>query len=183
MSKDINERSVTMDTNTTKIRPSLALYHANACCTGCAVKFELQPAQDFAEGFIFARFANQKTVGNRFAKTPTYPTFDWDGEIAVKLTLLDICKMIQVFRGECESIDDGKGLYHRSTEGATRVVLRHIIEPVNAYSFEVFHVGVDGRDADAHIMLTTAEALGLCLAMENSIGIITFGVQSASRIQ
>ena len=158
-------------------RPALAFYHANPHCTGCAVKFELHPAHDFAEGFVLAQFARQKTAGERLTDKPTYPTFGWDDRITVRLTLLDICKIIQVLRGECESIDDGKGLYHRSAKGTTKVILRHIVEPMNAYSFEVFHVGADGRNADDRIMLSTTEALGLCLAMENSIGMISFGVQ------
>lgn len=164
-----------MDMNTTENRPSLALYHANPSCTGCAVKFELHPARYCAEGFMLVRFAKQKTVGEHLEDVPTFPTFEWDGGIDVKLAFLDICKIIQVLRGECESIDDGKGLFHRSMEGATKVVLRHIVMPVNAYSFEVFHRGVDGRDTDAHIMLTTAEAIGLCCALENSMAAICFG--------
>ena len=156
--------------------PCLAIYHANATNTGSAVKFELHPASNESEGSILARFAAQKTVADRSKEQLIYPTFDWDGEISVRLDFNDICKIIQVFRGECESIDDGKGLYHISAEHSTKVALRHVIEPLNSYSFEAYRAYRDGReDATARIMLTSAEAMGLCCALENSMAAICFG--------
>ena len=79
-------------------RPRLAIYHANAKGTGCAIKMELHPAVGAADGSIFCTFAAQKTVGNRLGPNPTFPTFDWDGAITVKLAFDDLTKMQQVFR-------------------------------------------------------------------------------------
>ena len=79
-------------------RPRLAIYHANAKGTGCAIKMELRPASGATDGGIFCTFAAQKTVGNRLGPNPTFPTFDWDGGITVKLAFDDLTKVQQVFR-------------------------------------------------------------------------------------
>ena len=84
------------------MRPRLALYHANARGTGCAIKMELHPASGAADGGIFCTFAAQKTVGYRLGPNPTFPTFDWTEAHTVKLAFDDLAKMQQVFRGECE---------------------------------------------------------------------------------
>ena len=88
---DENERAPGM-------KPRLALYHANAKGTGCAIKMELHPAVGATDGSIFCTFAAQKTVGNRLGPNPTFPTFDWDGAITVKLAFDDLTKMQQFFR-------------------------------------------------------------------------------------
>ena len=80
------------------MRPRLALYHANAKGTGCAIKMELHPAVGAADGSIFCTFAAQKTIGNRLGPNPTFPTFDWTEAITVKLAFDDLTKMQQVFR-------------------------------------------------------------------------------------
>lgn len=99
-------------------RPKLAFYHANAKGTGCALKLERRPASAEAEGCFMATIANQMTVGDRRAPNPVYPRFDWEGAIAFKLGFSDVCKMLQVLRGECESLEDGHGVYHRSARAA-----------------------------------------------------------------
>ena len=82
-----------------------------------------------------------------------------------------------MFRGECESIEDGKGLYHRTARFYTRIVLRHMIEPLAGYSLELYRTSNDGKDeSNARIILSDAEALGLGLAIENSFGVISFGI-------
>ena len=85
-------------------RPRLALYHANPKGTGCAIKMELHTALGMEDGGIFCTFANQKTVGCRLGNPPTFPTFDWDNAITENLDFNDLSKMMQVFRGECESV-------------------------------------------------------------------------------
>ena len=168
-----------MNTNTettAACRPYLAFYHANAKCTGCAAKFELHPAHDAVEGYISVLMANQ-VMGDLDANSPVHPRFDWDNAMAFNLTFADICEFLRVFRGECESIQDGKGLYVRNPECAMRVSLRHMIEPVDGYSLEAYrHDMGTGADTSARIILFSSEALGLCLALEQSMGLIAFGV-------
>lgn len=162
----------------TDCRPKFAIFHPNAKGTGCAMTLDLHPAHGQKDGCIMAAFACQKSVGDRSGSVITYPTFDWENRICVKLDFNDLCKMLQVFRGECESIGDGKGLYHRSPKYSTRIVLRHLLEPVQGYSLEVYRntPGRPDEDRSAHILLTPAEALGLGISFENSIGVICFGI-------
>ena len=84
--------------------------------------------------------------------------------------------MLQVFRGECESLEDGRGLFHQSPRGTTKIVLAHSVEPKQGYLFEVFRSRRDGTDAHAMIFLSPSEALGLTAAIESSMGVICFGI-------
>jgi hypothetical protein len=95
----------------------------------------------------------------------------------VKLDFSDLTRIVQVLRGECESIEDGKGLYHRTARFYTRIALRHMVEPMAGYSLELYRTSNDGKDeSNARIILSDAEALGLGLAIENSFGVISFGI-------
>jgi len=158
-------------------RPKQTFYHPNGKGTGCAVAMSLHPAHDDVSGSIMMSVANQMTVGDRRAEVPTFSRFDWENAIRVKLDFNDLCKMLQVFRGECESIDDGHGLYHRSPRGTTRILLRHMIEPVNGYSLELYRVSADGNDERrAHMLFTPAEATGICESICGSMYLICFGI-------
>lgn len=161
-------------------RPKLTFFHANMKGTGCALSLELHPAHGETEGSVWACFANQLTVGDRRGPNPTYPRFDWEGRIVVRLCFSDLTQMLQVFRGECESVAEGKGLFHRSATANTRIVLAHFVSPVAGYSFEVFRTGLDGKDeSHAHFVFSPAEALGVAAALESSFGVICFGVPLA----
>ena len=157
-------------------RPKLAFYKANAKGSGCAMKMELHPAHGDTAGCIMATLASQKTVGDYRGPNPIYPTFDWDNAICVKLDFIDLSKMLQVFRGECESIDDGRGLVHRSPKGLTYIRLAHLIDPIPGYRLEVEFSAGAGSVEQRTIMLAPCEALGLTAAIESSLGAICFGV-------
>lgn len=158
-------------------RPRFSLYKPNPKGTGCAMELELHPAHDQTEGSIMARLANQMTIGDRRGPNPTYPRFDWENSICVKLGFSDLAKMLQVFRGECEALEEGKGLYHRSPRGLTRISLRHLIEAAPGYSFEVSRSSGEGRDGlRARILIAQHEAIGLVAAIEQSLGYVCFGI-------
>lgn len=158
-------------------RPDLAFYHPTARGTGCAAKLTLHPAHDDTDGCIMLTMAPQLTVGDRRGAAPVYPTFDWEGGLTVKLDFTDLTKMVQVFRGECESLEDGQGLYHRTARFSTRIALRHLVEPVPCYSLELYRTAAGGKEeSSARINFMPNEALGLCLAVENSFGVICFGI-------
>lgn len=160
-----------------KYRPDLRIYHASAKGNGCALKMNLHPAHDDSDGCIMAVFANQMSVGDRRLPEPTYSRFDWENAVVVKLDFNDLCKMLQVLRGECESIEDGKGLYHVSAKANTVINLRHMIEPVSGYMFEVSRTMNDGSaPRRAHILLANHEALGIAEAIAGSLAIISFGI-------
>ena len=157
-------------------RPTLTMYHPNGKGTGSAIRLELHPAHDDTAGSIMATIATQLTTGNCMGSMPVYPRFDWDGAITVKLDFTDISKMLQVFRGEYESIEDGRGLFHKSTRGTTKIVLAHSVEPINGYMLEVYRKTSDSEDSNARIFLSPYEALGLTAAIESSMGVICFGI-------
>ena len=166
----------------TNERPSLALYHANGKGTGSAMKLELYPLRvgNLDSGAILATFAPQVTLGDRRTTPPVYPTFDWDNAIKIRLDFDDLAKVLQVLRGETESIDEGKGLFHRYADKCQVIKFRHMIEPVCGYSLEVSETSTDAdaqtSDRKAYIFLSSAEALGLSLAIEHSFASIAFGV-------
>ena len=157
-------------------RPALSFYKANAKGSGCAMKMELHPAHGDTAGCIMMSLASQKTVGDRRGPNPTFPTFDWENPITVKLDFTDLAKMLQVFRGECESIEEGRGLVHRSPSGLTYIKLEHLVEPIPGYRLDVKLC--DGVVIVEHrtVMLAPYEALGLTAAIESSLGVICFGV-------
>lgn len=159
-------------------RPKFAIYHPNGKGTGCALKMDLHPAHGDQDGCIMMSIAPQKTLGDLRGPSKKFPTFDWENRICVKLDFADICKLLQVFRGEVEALEDGKGLYHRSARYTTRIVFRHLIEPVQGYSLEVYRdtPGHPEQNRVTHIVLNPWEALGVGISFENSIGVICFGI-------
>jgi hypothetical protein len=163
--------------NETKYRTKMRFYHPSAKGNGCALSLQLLPAEGVEEGCIMATLAKQATIGNRQGATPVYPTFNWEDAITVKLGFGDLCKMLQVLRGEHESIEEGKGLYHRSAGGCTKITLRHLLEPVSGYAFEVHRLSEapEGENRMA-ILLSSWEALGLSEAIAGSMSAICFGV-------
>ena len=166
------------------MRPRLALYHANAKGTGCAIRLELHPANAGIDGSIFCTFAAQKTVGNRLGPNPTFPTFDWTGAHTVKLAFDDLTKMQQVFRGECESINGDRGLWHLTANGNTRIVLRHLVDPVPGYSLEVYFCPAGGSDERRWLLLLQpSEALGISEVISGSMYLVAFGVPEVPKAE
>ena len=178
---DSTKTEVTSGMQAAGYRPKLCYYHANAKGTGSAVNLELHPAHWSAEGniegSIFMSIANQKTVGVRNGPETVFPSFDWKNRLTVRLTMSDISQMLMVFRGMAESVCDGKGLFHRSARYNTILKFEHRIEPCPGYTLEVYRRTHDGKDQQhAFIAFSPAEAIGLSLAIEQSIGVIAFGI-------
>ena len=158
-------------------RPKLAFFHANPRGTGCGVTLELHPAHDDTDGCIMMIAMNQMTVGNRMGPNPTFSRFDWENRICVKLDFNDLCAMLQVLRGECESINGDHGLYHRTARASTKIQLRHQVDPVSGYSLELYTTPVGGgEESHAHLLLSSTEALGLCESIAGAMYLISFGI-------
>lgn len=150
-------------------RPALRIYHANAKGTGSALTVALDPATATSDGRFIVALAPQSD-GN-------VPTFDWPREVVVGLRFADVCEFLRVFRGETESIADGRGQFHRTPAANIRVHLRHVVEPVCCYSLEVYERRFsDSEERRVCIVLTSAEATGLCLALEHSMSLLAFGI-------
>ena len=160
-----------------QFRPKLAFYHATPKGTGCAATLELHPAHDDTDGCIMLCAANQMTIGNRMGPNPTFPHFDWENRICVKLDFNDLCAMLQVLRGECETINGDYGLYHRTAKATTKIQLRHLVDPVSGYSLELYKTPAGGsEETRAHLLLSPAEALGLCESIAGSMYLVSFGI-------
>lgn len=159
-------------------RPKFTLYKANAKGNGSAVQFELHPAHDDVDGSIFMTLACQKTVGNSRGPNPTYSTFSWDASMTVKLDFSDLTQILQVFRGETESVNGERGLYHQSCGAATTIKFRHVVEGSGGYMLELYRNAQGRPDEDrcGFFFFTSAEALGISAAIEDSLGVICFGV-------
>ena len=152
----------------------LAFYHPNGKGTGGAVKFSLIPAdgEEFVDGGLRVAMASQ-VKGNGFE---TYPRFDWDRVIEVRLGFLDVARMLQVFRGETESINDGLGLFVFNPLCRMKFSLRHVVEPVAGYEIELVRkIGEAGQEDSVKVMLMGVEGLRLCCALEKSMGVLAFG--------
>lgn len=160
-----------------RFRPQLAFYKANAKGTGSACKFELHPAHDDVDGSIFASFANQLTVGDRRGPNPTYATFDWEKRITVKLDFNDLCKILQVLRGECESIEGNEGLIHMNGDFCTRIKFSHHVDPSSGYLMELFRTRRNSNEDGygTYMFFSNWEALGLCESIAGSMSVVAFG--------
>lgn len=158
------------NTNTaTHYEPALGFYHANAYGTGCALKITLHPAHESTDGCIQIKFANQDTEG-------FCPRFDWDNAIDIKLGFVEVASVLQVLRGETESIGDGAGIFIRAPHYCTRFSMRHMVDPLPGYTLEAYrHDLKTGADTAWHMHLNNAEALGLCLALEQVMAVLAFG--------
>ena len=156
--------------------PCLRLYHPNGNGTGCAMVMKLRPADSAQDGFIAVSFANQTTVGNPTGDNPTFPRFDLENRVDVVLDFNDLCAILQVLRGETESIRDGRGIFRKYKECSQRIQLRHVIEPVCGYMFEVFET----PEKRVHMLLSPAESLGVCESIAGSMYLIAFGSPHAT---
>ena len=163
--------------------PCLRIYHPNGKGTGCAMVMKLRPADATQDGFIVVSFANQMTVGNPHGDNPTFPTFDWENCVDVVLDFDALCAILQVLRGETESIDGIHGIFHKYKECCQKIQLRHLIDPVHGYSFEVVETPANGGDEKrVHMLLSPAESLGICESIAGSMYLIAFGVPRLSNV-
>ena len=161
--------------------PCLRVYHPNAKGTGCAMSMSLRPADTIGGGYIAVSIANQMTVGDPTGDNPTYPKFDWENRVDVVLDFNDLCAILQVLRGETESVCDGRGIFRKYKECCQKIQMRHLVEPVCGYLFEVLEMTANGGDEKCvHMLLSPVESLGLCEAITGSMYLIAFGSPHAT---
>ena len=150
-------------------RPATTICHANMKGTGTALRLELHPAHTDSDGSILATIAQQSSPAS----------FDWDNSILVRFDLLELAKILQVLRGQYESINDGRGFYHRTINGLTVVRLYHRIEPIGGYDLDVSHKSNDGDTVRLIFYMTYDEAFALAEAIDHAILYVAFGVPFA----
>ena len=148
------------------------MYHPNARGTGSAMKLELAPAKGEIDGSMSVTLAPQVSVGS----SVTNPGFDWTKSVSVKLTIFELARFIQVLRGMEESIEDGKGIFHRTTTENMVVKFVHRIEPVPGYLLDVSAKPYDGDTRRVWFQFRQEEALALLMVIEQSLSMLAFGV-------
>ena len=162
--------------------PCLRLYHPNGRGTGCAMVMKLRPADAANDGFIVVSFANQMTVGNPTGDNPTFPKFDWENKVDVVLDFNDICAILQVLRGETESVCEGRGIFRKYNGCCQTIKFSHVVEPVCGYLFDAFEFHTKGgEERRAHMFLSLAESLGIYEAIAGSMYLIAFGSPYATK--
>ena len=167
-----------MNEENTKIDRA-TICHPSPSGKGSALRLELHPAHGSVTGCIMIELARQKSVVSVQGEVTTFATFDWDNAIVAKLCVGDIAQMLMVFRGMQESIQDGKGIFHRTATANAIIKFSHQIEPRPGYLLSVSSKPFDGELKDAYIMLRMEEAIWLSTAIEASMGVLVFGVPSA----
>ena len=149
----------------------LAIIHANGKGTGCAIELSLTPAEGCISGGLNLRIANQMTVA-----TEVRPAmFDFDTDATMVLDWLQCAEVLQVFRGECESIRDGRGRTFKALGDSFHYNLTHKVEPVYGYLLELDVARGCGRRDKYRMFLSNAESLGIATAIESSMSAICFG--------
>ena len=185
MNTDTNTLSPMQQTSdgeapTRAFRPRLSFYHANGKGTGSAARFEVVPACGDRDGVVYLTLAPQKSVatgsveqGNR-----QYATFDWTNRITVKLNFGDLCQMLLVLKGQTATIGEGKGLYHDSRSSTTMINLTRQTEPHPGHALEVSRRGKGDAEQASRVRLVfnAAEAYGLGAALEQTLGLLAFGI-------
>lgn len=162
--------------------PCLRFYHPNGKETGCAMVMKLRQADTTGGGYIVVSFANQMTVGNPTGDNPTFPKFDWENRVDVVLDFNDLCVILQVLRGETESVYEGRGIFHEYKECCQKIKFSHIVEPVCGYMFEVVEVSANGgEEKRVHMLMSSAESLGIYEAITGSMHLIAFGSPYATK--
>ena len=176
----MNETTANLDESSRAgaLHSRVSYYHPNARGTGSAVNFELHPAHGATGGSIFATFARQKSVGGVVGGQRQFASFDWSNRVCVKFDITDISHLLEVFHGMAESVAEGKGLFHRSAGGCTVIKLEHRLTPQPGYFMEVWKKPASGEAVNVGILFSPAEALGLMLAIEQSMSVLAFGVPS-----
>ena len=134
--------------------------HINSNGTGCQMVVTPFEAWNGEEGSVKFSFYPQKGVIQ----------YDDDDCMVFFCTPEDVARMVAVFRGMQENIDDGKGLRRLGSI----MNLEHTINP-NGYRFTIIEK-VDNGTKSLSIMLSTYEAMELSLALEGVMSKLVFGM-------
>lgn len=132
----------------------LKIFHPNAKGTGSYLKLTQAGDGDI----LFQIFQQKSPVG-------AFPDFDWSNPVEFVADWRTFAEMLMVFRGECESLGDGNGESYAHYSGWSKLMLRHVIEPVHCYAMEIYEKYND-VESRGIFTLSTAEALGLSFIFE-----------------
>ena len=147
----------------------LDLYHPNSKGTGSALSVELVPARTNATGRI--------VLSLRLQKASLSTSFDDSKKIVVSLDVFDVAEFLKVFHGCEESIADGKGLFHWTTDANFIIKLEHRIEPRPGYLLELStkENNPEGQMRRYQFFINPSEAIVLNEIFSSSLVYMAFG--------
>lgn len=151
-------------------KPELMFEHKKWNGNGSRVSFVLHPA------YTYNGITEPGCIRLKMERQVNNTSNEFEMPICACLYIHDLCKMIEVFRGMDENINYGKGLRIETPSGFKIVKMEHRIDPVPGYELMIVAANEDGTNDSRTILLTPTEALGLSLAIENSLCYVAFGV-------
>ena len=83
------------------------IFHPNAKGTGSVLSVEVIPATENLGGKVLLSFAAQMP----YEGETVFPRFDYGNRITISLDPLEVEKLLEVFEGQTEAIEDGKGFF------------------------------------------------------------------------
>lgn len=149
------------------------IFHANAKGTGSALSVEVHPATVVSNGKVFLSFAAQMP----YEGETVFPRFDYGNRITISLDPLEVEKLLEVFEGQTESIEDGKGFFIVSPAGRTSFKCRHILYPATGYALTVERTtaGEVTETRSSTFVLTPSEGGMLYHGLRATMGRLLFG--------
>jgi hypothetical protein len=104
--------------------------------------------------------------------------FDLIIRFFVERGIYDLFQMLLVFKGDAAAINDGKGLYHDRRNSTTIINLVRQAEPYPGFALDVSRREKSEGEPliRVRILFNNAEALGLAAVLEQSLGVLAFGV-------
>lgn len=137
--------------------PSLTIYHPSPLGVDSALRLKLIP------------FEYEKPNSGKLVITIALhdgADYDWSRALYENLDFEDVSRMLQVFRGETESINDGAGITHWWTH---KFNMSHVICG--------YKMMLSDGNRTYEFMLKPAEALGISLAIEQSMSKLVFEME------
>lgn len=155
------------------MNPKVNIYHANAKGTGSALTVEVSPALEYIEGKVCISFAAQMPYEGEMV----FPRFDYGNRITISLNALEVEKLLEVFEGQTESIEDGKGFFIVAPASRTSFKCSHVVEPVPGYALAVERTtaGEETETRSATFFLTASEGGMLYHGLRSVMGRLLFG--------
>lgn len=141
-------------------KPKVIFSHPNAKKNGTRLIMSITPATEEKEGYLMLQLQKQASLLK----------WDEENESIINLSHIEIAKFIAVMRGYDESVNDGKGIWHRIGEAYCGVCFRHTTDPISGYILTITN-----EKGPVSILLNTYEVISLCEVMQIALSHIVFG--------
>lgn len=171
----------------TEWTPHLEFYHPNAKGSGSALRVSIAPAEGDRDGAVFMSLAAQASVfvPAQNGVPAKFASFDWSNKLTVKFTFQEVTELILVLAGSLPSVGQnakGDGFFHTTSSASTIVSLRRGDEQSRqGFLLDVTRTPKTNRDERKHVglILNMIEAVGLRIALEQSMSLLAFGIPRA----